>query len=309
MLLILYSIWCAWRYSRPLFFFVRWLERLSQQKFRQVITEDEQQKMYNKHGELRGKFKLYEDVIHSFHQLGHSLAAAEDERAELERVREEWMTGISHDLRTPLSTIKGYGHFLESDQYDFSAAEVHEMGAVIRERSEYMQHLLDDFSLIYQLKNSVLPLQLEEVSLTHFVRDHMKQYVHDRTIEGVDFVFSPPPRDVMMTIDQRLIVRVLNNIYVNALKYNARPLTLTTTIVTSENGAKIRIADNGKGMSAETVRQLFTKYYRGTNTIESTDGSGLGMSIAKAIVTAHRGEIEAISREGDGTTIAIFLPF
>ncbi|WP_233455243.1 sensor histidine kinase [Paenibacillus elgii] len=102
---------------------------------------------------------------------------------------------------------------------------------------------------------------------------------------------------------------MLDNLISNAVKHN--PSGTLITVRTGSEGAEawIAVEDNGSGMDEETVRNLFDRYYRGTNTEEKTDGAGLGMSIAKAIATAHQGRIEVQSRVGEGTVVLVRLPF
>src|SRR5690625_5459211 len=100
--------------------------------------------------------------------MAQQLAAAERDREQLEKTREEWMSGISHDLRTPISSIQGYGHMLESNKYDFSQNELQGSGKVIREKSDYMVGLVEDFALVFKLKNSSVA-----VDITHVGRDRL----------------------------------------------------------------------------------------------------------------------------------------
>lgn len=100
----------------------------------------------------------------------------------------------------------------------------------------------------------------------------------------------------------------MDNLLSNAVKHNPPGTTITVTLARVNDKACIRVLDNGKGMDEETLHHLFNRYYRGTNTEESTDGSGLGMSIAKTIVEAHGGEIKVHSTIGQGTEFEIVLP-
>lgn len=307
LMMILYAIWYANRYSRPLLLFVSWLERLGKQHFSYLIADEEQEKLYTKKGTLRQKYQIYEEVITSFQELGHSLKENEEMRQQLERMREEWMSGISHDLRTPIATMKGYGHLMENKEYSFTKQEICEMGSTIREKSEYMQRLVEDFSLIFQLRNADLPLTLASVEFNSLVRSIVIRFVNDRTLQDVKFEFNEASESVFVLVDQTLFTRLINNVIMNAIKHNHHKVTITVTIEIEEDCVHIRIEDNGKGMDEETLAQLFTRYYRGTNTIESTEGSGLGMSIAKAVVDAHKGEMTVHSTVGEGTIVVISL--
>lgn len=306
-MMILYSIWYANRYSRPLLLFVSWLERLGKPHFSYLIADGEQEKLYTKKGVLRQKYQIYEEVIASFQELGHSLKENEEMRQQLERMREEWMSGISHDLRTPIATMKGYGHLMENKEYSFTEQEICKMGSTIREKSEYMQRLVEDFSLIFQLRNTDLPLTLTSVELKSLLRSIVIRFVNDRTLQHVKFEFNEAPERIFLLVDQTLFTRLINNVIMNAIKHNHHKVKIAVTIELAGGCVHIRIEDNGKGMDEETLAQLFTRYYRGTNTIESTEGSGLGMSIAKAVVDAHKGKITVHSKVGKGTSVVISM--
>ena len=89
---------------------------MGKEQYDEVFTEKERKKIFKKKGKIRHRYKLFQEVIQSFYTMTKKLDKAQQERKRLERTREEWMAGISHDLRTPLSTIQGYGHLLESNK-------------------------------------------------------------------------------------------------------------------------------------------------------------------------------------------------
>ncbi|MGO4376574.1 histidine kinase dimerization/phospho-acceptor domain-containing protein, partial [Paenibacillus sp. MCAF20] len=121
-------------------------------QYEEVLTDRDRRRVFRKNGKLRMRYRLYKEVIRSFYRMAEKLAQTEKDRAELEKTREEWMSGISHDLRTPLATIHGYGYILESPSSDWNQEELHEMGRMIREKGDYMLELVADFSHVYQLK-------------------------------------------------------------------------------------------------------------------------------------------------------------
>ena len=169
------AVWNGFRYGNPLFIFANWLGRMGNEHYAEVLTEEERKRIYKKNGKIRLRYRLYEDVFTAFYEMAEKLDASRKERERLEKTREEWMTGISHDLRTPLSTIQGYGNLLESGKYDWSKEELEEIGKSIREKSDYMLQLIEDFLLSFQLKNKV-QVPLEEVSVNEFFQRLMRKY-------------------------------------------------------------------------------------------------------------------------------------
>ena len=307
-LTIMFSIWNGYRYGRPLLLFVNWLERMGKERYDEVLTEKEKKKVFKKKGKTRYRYRLYQEVFQSFYHMADKLNSAERERVRLEQLREEWMAGISHDLRTPLSTIQGYGHMLESNKYDFSAGELEEIGKTIRKKGDYMLELVNDFSLVFQLKNSGITLNKSSLELNHFVRKVVAKFKEDFTLSEYSFECIGMENSTYIPLDPKWFTRVLDNLIYNAIKHNPPDTRVTVRLLRTEESVNIQIEDNGIGMDEEAVKNLFGRYYRGTNTNEKSDGLGLGMSIAKAIVELHDGDLVVASEVGKGTTITIALP-
>jgi len=302
------SVWHGYRYGQPLILFAGWFERMGRGQYDQVLTAKDKRKIFRSNGTMRNRYRLYKEVIESFYQMADQLAKTEKERERLEKDQREWMSGISHDLRTPLSTIQGYGYMLESLPEQWSQEEMRIMGATIREKGDYMLELISDFSMIHQLKQGDSIMEIRKIDLGELVRCSVLKYVNDATLSEYQFHYVGEERPLWVQADETWLLRLMDNLLSNAVKHNPPGVNVTVSIGRMNNKACIRVFDNGKGMDGETLQHLFNRYYRGTNTEESTAGSGLGMSIAKTIVEAHGGEIHVQSKVRQGTKIEIFLP-
>lgn len=299
------TIWHASRYGQPLQIFISWLDRMGKGQYQEVFTEKEIRKIFNKKGKVRYRYRLYQEVIQGFYDVAEKLTAAAEERKRLESFREEWMTGISHDLRTPLASIQGYGHMLESGHYEWSARELEEMGETIREKSEYMLNLIQDFSVVFQLKNDVLPLSLTSVNIVELAERTVRKFKQDAGTEEGNFTFHTTEKEILIPGDSKWLQRAFDNLIGNAVKHNP-PGTKIEVGVNHQNGkVLVMIIDNGTGMNEVTLDNLFDRYYRGSNTEEKAEGLGLGMSIAKEVIHSHGGVISVESALGKGTTIAL----
>ncbi|MDN4860376.1 MULTISPECIES: sensor histidine kinase [Priestia] len=305
---ITFSIWNAFRYGGPLLLFTSWLGRMGSGNYSEVLTEKERKRVFRKNGKVRLQYRLYSEVITAFYEMAEQLSLAEKERKQLETTREEWMTGISHDLRTPLSTIQGYGHMLESGHYNWNEEELKEIGQTLRDKSEYMVELVEDFSLAFKLKNNVVVLETKKVDVHQLLQHIVLKFVNDRTIENVHFSYVPAHLQPFIQADPRWFERMLDNLIFNAIKHNPKNTTITISTAIKSDCVLITIQDDGIGMDEETQKNLFDRYYRGTNTTEKTEGAGLGMSIAKAICELHKGHIEVRSTLHEGTAIILHLP-
>lgn len=305
---ITFSIWNAFRYGGPLLLFTSWLGRMGSGNYSEVLTEKERKRVFRKNGKVRFQYRLYSEVITAFYEMAEQLSLAEKERKQLETTREEWMTGISHDLRTPLSTIQGYGHMLESGYYNWNEEELKEIGQTLRDKSEYMVGLVEDFSLAFKLKNNVVALETKKVDVHQLLQHIVLKFVNDRTIKNVQFSYVPVHLQPFIQADPRWFERMVDNLIFNAIKHNPENTTITILTVLKSDNVLITIQDDGIGMDEETQKNLFDRYYRGTNTTEKTEGAGLGMSIAKAICELHKGHIEVKSTPNQGTAITLHIP-
>lgn len=304
------AVWHGIRYGRPIMIFTSWLGRMEQGQYQEVLTERERKRIFRKNGKVKTRYRLYQEVFQAFYSMAERLSLAEKERIRLDQTREEWMTGISHDLRTPLSSVQGYGHLLESDKYEWSKAEIKDMGKVIREKGEYMLELVEDFSLAFQLKNKALEVSKEKVNINIFLRNVVTKYRGDRTLMAVNLALVEEVENIQLNISRKWFERIFDNLIMNAIKHNPTNTVITIIITrgSNPNVIEIKIKDDGVGMEEEMKEKLFDRYYRGTNTEEKVDGAGLGMGIAKEIVKLHNGNIHVNSQVGKGTVITLTFP-
>ncbi|MEK4304353.1 sensor histidine kinase [Oceanobacillus sp. FSL K6-0251] len=307
----LISFWTSFRYGSPLFIFSNWLNRMGDGNYKEVLTAQEKKKVYRKNGKLKRRYKLYKEVFQAFDEMAEKLDASRKEREQLEKSREEWVAGISHDLRTPLTTMEGYGRLLGNKEYDWSKQELQEIGDTITEKSDYMVDLIEDFTLSFRLKNDASSLTFNAVSINEYMEQILEKFQKDVTFKDYPVVYEPIHPDRKIEVNERLFERMIDNLMYNAWKHNPQATAVKVEVAQSEEekALEIRITDNGTGMDEETQKHLFTRYYRGTNTEERNEGTGLGMSIALQIAKLHQGAISVQSEKGRGTTVTVFLPY
>ncbi|MCM3036758.1 HAMP domain-containing histidine kinase [Bacillus pumilus] len=306
-IIIVMTLWYSYRYGLPIYHIIRWLIFLSRNKLQEPTNRKGIPISKNKKGRIKREYRLFEDILKTMDQLTLTLKENEENRRKIQTTREEWIAGLSHDLKTPLSTIYGYGLMLESDQYQWSKEEVMEMGQVIREKSEYMSTLIEDLNLTYRLKNGALPINRKPVELGEFLASIMDEFSRSSFSEDFSSSFEDQTNSVIFEIDKAWFRRVIENLLANAVKHNQKGTHITAVLSETNEEVRIEMKDNGCGMAQETVDHLFNRYYRGTNTNDPTNGTGLGLAIAKELVLLHDGDIQVESEPGAGTTIAIIL--
>ncbi|MCU7662446.1 sensor histidine kinase [Bacillus thuringiensis] len=307
--LVILSIWYGNKFGKPLLHAMRWLKNIAGGKYEEPISKKGKPVRFRRSGKEKWSFRLFRDVTSSLEHLSITLKKNDAMRQVLQQTREEWITGLTHDLKTPLSSIYGYALLLESNQYNWTDRDIQQFGSVMKEKSQYMTTLIDDLSLTYQLKNNSLPAQHVNVEINQFVQKVLLQFINNPTLQNQNIEFVPSSNKIQYFIEEKWFQRIIENLLVNAVKHNNETTTVIVKLSQNTNSFTLSISDDGKGMDEKTKELLFERYYRGTNTEESNIGTGLGLAITKQLVHAHNGTISVDSALGKGTTIILVFPF
>lgn len=307
--LVILSIWYGNKFGKPLLHAMRWLKNIAGGKYEEPISKKGKPVRFRRSGKEKWSFRLFRDVTSSLEHLSITLKKNDAMRQVLQQTREEWITGLTHDLKTPLSSIYGYALLLESNQYNWTDRDIQQFGSVMKEKSQYMTTLIDDLSLTYQLKNNSLPAQHVNVEINQFVQKVLLQFINNPTLQNQNIEFVPSSNKIQYFIEENWFQRIIENLLVNAVKHNNETTTVIVKLSQNANSFTLSISDDGKGMDEKTKELLFERYYRGTNTEESNIGTGLGLAITKQLVHAHNGTISVDSALGKGTTIILVFPF
>ncbi|AHN20190.1 sensor histidine kinase [Lysinibacillus varians] len=254
----------------------------------------------HKHLPIKVPKGLYRPVFENLSEVSSELAAHEQERKRLEMMREEWISNVSHDMKTPLASIRGYAELL--NDRNLSPSDRTEYAQIIEKQSLHMQELLDDLNLTMRLRHQQLPLTLTEVNMVQFMREIVIDTLNTPPYEQANIDFDATAEVILHSIDEHFMRRAVVNFLYNALLHNPPDVNVHVTVDTNT----ITIADNGRGISAEDLAHIFERYYRGTNT-EQIQGTGLGTAIARDIIEAHGGTVTILSEDQKGTTVTIQL--
>jgi signal transduction histidine kinase len=249
---------------------------------------------------------VYKGVFSNLNNLGKTLGENRKRREELEKMRATWISSISHDLKTPLSSIKGYAEIMKDPDYAFSKEEIQQYSEIIYNKSSYIQSLIEDLNLTYKLKNKAVPLKKEETNITLLLQDTIIEILNNPLYSNKNVNFYPEDENIKAFVDKKFLKRALGNLILNAIIHNKDSVQIDISIY-KKNRIHITIKDNGRGISEKDLKYIFERYYRGTNTSSSIEGSGLGMAISKQIIDAQDGSINIESALGKGTTINIIL--
>lgn len=246
-----------------------------------------------------------QDIYHHLNRLDHEIRASDDLKADTDRQREEWIANMTHDIKTPLSPIKGYSELLA--EAAVTEADMRSYAQTILKNANQAECLVNDLKLMYQMKGGMIPVRMERVNVARFVKEAVISLKNTPEYAGREIRYECGCDQAYAMLDESLMVRALNNVIINAVVHNP-PGTCVTVSVTVTDKIEIRVRDNGTGIAAEEMERLFDRYYRGAGAGEKSGGSGLGLAIAKQVAGLHQGSIKAQSVPGQGTEIIITLP-
>lgn len=247
---------------------------------------------------------VFRDLYSSLNTLDADIRASDQLRTQTEKMREEWIANITHDLKTPLSPIKGYAEILLEDS-STGPEQVHRYAGITLKNVSYMETLIDDLKLTYQLENGMLPVNRKEQNIVRFLKELVIDILNAPEYEKRTIHFESAEGNSLLPFDRTLFTRAFRNLIINAFVHGEDDTEVTLCVSALDGTVKIDLSDNGKGMGPETVEHLFDRYYRGTNTEQRPEGSGLGLAIAKSIIELHGGTIAVSSIPTVGTAFQI----
>jgi signal transduction histidine kinase len=230
-------------------------------------------------------------------QLAHSFNQMAEKLEQVESMRRQLIGDVSHDLRTPLTAIKGSMEGL----MDGVLPATPETYQQIHLEADRLARLVDDLQELSRVEAGAYPLEIRPVSISSLVESSLKRFATQALAKGIE-IHSDLPADLPLVLaDQDRITQVLTNLVGNAMQYTSKGGKVTILARQQGDEIHISVADTGIGIPADHLPHLFTRFYRvdKSRSRQSGGGSGIGLTIARALVEAHGGHIRAES-EGEG---------
>lgn len=239
-----------------------------------------------------------QEFIDSIHVLVDSTVAAMEEERRVEQTKDELITNVSHDIRTPLTSIIGYLGLVEEERYD-SIEQAQEYIHTAYKKSRQMKWLVDDLFEYTTVRQTNTPLNKIQFDMVQLLEQLAIDFQLDATEMAMSIEVSAPVPRYMMVGDSEKLVRVFSNLLSNAFKYgkDGDLIVLELTPI-EEDRVRITIKNNGERIPDEALEQLFERFYRAeTSRTQEIASTGLGLAIAKGIVELHKGTITAKTNE------------
>jgi signal transduction histidine kinase len=245
----------------------------------------------------------------TFNQMAEQLQTADQKQRELESLRRDLIAWVSHDLQTPLTSIRAilealYDGVIEDPEM------VNRYLTTAQRDVRSLSSLIDDLFQMAQLDAGGFPLHKAQASLSDLISDTLESFTElakqqEITLEGnVDADVDP------VQMDTQAIGRVLNNLIGNALRHTANHGRVSVWVRRVNQRVEVTVSDTGEGIRAEDLKHIFERFYRGdaSRSRNRGGGAGLGLAIARGIVQAHEGDIQVESEIGKGTQFTFYIP-
>ena len=231
---------------------------------------------------------------------------------ELQQINEErtkFIATVSHELKTPLTSIIAFTDILSRNQDGSNKDRNTEHLAIVKKSGGHLLTLINDLLEYSQLDSGEVKLNREEFAMTEIIAEVEAAMSPLLNAKKQSFVFTGDFEGQHVRLDRRRIVQVLMNLVSNAHKYSPNGTTITVEGRIHDNNVQMAVIDQGIGITASDQARLFTKFFRIDNEVtRSVGGTGLGLSITKAIIETHGGNIGVTSRIGQGTRFSVTIP-
>ena len=232
--------------------------------------------------------------------------AALDIERNAERQKNELITNVAHDLRTPLTTIVGYLELIKDDTA-LSKEDVHKYSGIAYEKSIRLQEMMDDLFEFTKLDNADIKLNKSMINLSGLIMQMTDEFYPSFKDCNITPIVDLPEENIYVQGDGQLLARVFDNLISNALKYGYHNTDLKIEVSGDEKYATVKVINHGDTIASEDIPLLFNKFYRTDSSRNSkTGGTGLGLAITKDIVDLHHGDISVTSDDQITTFIVKF---
>ena len=251
----------------------------------------------------------FSQLCQSFEQMREQLKQSSEERVLNEKENKELISNISHDLKTPITAVKGYVEGIMDGVAD-TPEKMNRYVRTIYNKTNEMDHLINELTFYSKIDTNRIPYTFSKLNVEDYFSDCAEELGLEMETRGIELVYANyVEKGVQVIADGEQIRRVIHNIVSNAIKYMEKPRGIIQLRVKDVGDfIQVEIEDNGKGIAAKDLPYIFDRFYRtDVSRNSSKGGSGIGLSIVKKIMEDHGGKVWATSRLGIGTIMYFVL--
>ena len=249
------------------------------------------------------------ELCTDFEEMRRRLKESAEEKVDSERQNKELISNISHDLKTPIAAVKGYVEGLMDGVADTPEKQEKYIRTIYNKAND-MDRLINELSFYAKIDTNRIPYTFEKINVNEYFADCVEELSIELEEQDIELAyFNYVEEDIQVIADAEQIKRVINNIVGNSIKYIDKPKGKVNIRVKDVGDfVQVEIEDNGKGISAKDLPQIFNRFYRAdVSRNSSKGGSGIGLSIVKKIIEDHGGQVWATSKEHTGTVMYFVL--
>lgn len=251
----------------------------------------------------------FSELCQDFEEMRRRLKESTEEKSLIEKENRELISNISHDLKTPITAVKGYVEGIMDGVAD-TPEKMNRYVRTIYNKTNEMDHLINELTFYSKIDTNRIPYTFNKLNVEDYFEDCSEEVGLELETRGIELVYANyVEKDVMVIADGEQIRRVIHNIISNAIKYMDKPKGIIQIRIKDVGDfIQIEIEDNGKGIGPKDLPYIFDRFYRtDVSRNSSKGGSGIGLSIVKKILEDHGGKVWATSRLGIGTIMYFVL--
>ena len=251
----------------------------------------------------------FSELCRDFEEMRKRLKESAEEKVLLDKENKELISNISHDLKTPITAVKGYVEGIMDGVAD-TPEKMDRYVKTIYNKTNEMDHLINELTFYSKIDTNRIPYTFSKLNVEDYFSDCAEEVGLELETRGIELVYANYVESgVLVIADGEQIRRVIHNIISNAIKYMDKPKGIIQIRVKDVGDfIQVEIEDNGKGIAAKDIAYIFDRFYRtDVSRNSSKGGSGIGLSIVKKILEDHGGKVWATSRLGIGTIMYFVL--
>ena len=251
----------------------------------------------------------FAELCRDFEEMRRRLKESAEEKVLLDKENKELISNISHDLKTPITAVKGYVEGIMDGVAD-TQEKMDRYVRTIYNKTNEMDHLINELTFYSKIDTNRIPYTFSKLNVDDYFSDCAEEVGLELETRGIQLYYANyVEKDVLVIADGEQIRRVIHNIISNAIKYMDKPKGVIQIRVKDVGDfIQVEIEDNGKGIASKDLTYIFDRFYRtDVSRNSSKGGSGIGLSIVRKILEDHGGKVWATSREGIGTIMYFVL--